>query len=202
MSLSKSVQHRTEEEERRDRKKYRKRARDWKRKRQLLSSLFSDTEEDKNSTSFKTHEQRSSKSNTTSVERETSESRDSSKKTGTADSEVKGEDGPGVKVRENAKPSVKGGKGQTKMAEGPSSSEETEKMEEKTRTLKHTGKKNKRRGAIGESVGGWRDRKKVLRESEAGAHKHFKSSRKKRQTLLKLKLRKTVSKARLKSYSI
>ena len=163
--------------------------------------MFSDTEEDKNTTSFKTHEQRSSKSNTTSVERETSESRDSSKKTGTAESEVKGEDGPSVKVREKAKPSGKGGKGQTKMAEGPSSSEETEKMVDKTRTLKHTGKKNKKRGAIGESVGGWRDRK-VLRESEAGAHKHFKSSRKKRQTLLKLKLRKTVSKARLKSYGI
>ena len=58
------------------------------------------------------------------------------------------------------------GKGLTKMAEGPSSSEKTEKMVDKTRTLKHTGKKNVRRGAIGESVGGRRDRKKVLTESE------------------------------------
>ena len=81
------------------------------------------------------------------------------------------------------------------------SSQETEKMVDTKRASK--GKKHKNRPTSREcGVGGERKTRKKTRVERDGPHKHSKSMRKKHQTLLKLKLRKTVSKARLKSYGV
>ena len=101
-------------------------------------------------------------------------------------------------MRETALPTDEGDIKQIKVAAAVrgSSSQETAKMVDSRRASK--GKKHKNRVASSESVG---DEKKTIAE-RGGLYKHSKSTRNKHQTLLKLKLRKTVSKARLKSYGI
>lgn len=67
------------------------------------------------------------------------------------------------------------------------------------------GKKHKSQITSRESKDGKRrPRKKAIAERRDGPHKHSKSARKKHQALLKLKLkqRKRVSEARLKSYGL
>ena len=201
------MQYRTEEDEKRDRKKYCKRSRDWKRKRQVLTSLFTESEKDQEPLSTipdGNSEQLSSKTVATSSDGLTIDSADSSQqKNSTATSELEVRDGSSKKTK-RIRPTDEGGSGQTQgnaSKRTSSSPKRVEKVQDNEIIFEKRRGEDELETPAGEKVVG-RKTKKSSGEKETVTRRHLRSSRKNRQKMLKLKIRKTVSKARLKSYGL
>lgn len=142
------------------------------------------------------------RADTTGMEKSDSKSREScANMTSGATSEV--EDDLEERENKDAVTTTEADMKQTKLktAERVISSQETEKMADRDSNSK------KRKSGVTSRVsdgGGRKTWRMAVVEKRDGSHKHSKSARKKHQTLLKQKLkqRKTVSEARLKSYGL
>ena len=166
----------------------------------MLTSLFTESEKDQEPLSTipdGNSEQLSSKTVATSSDGVTIESADSSQqKNSTATSELEVRDGSSKKTK-RIRPTDEGGSGQTQgnaSKRTSSSPKRVEKVQDSEITFEKRRGEDELETPAGEKVVGRKTKKKSSGEKETVTHRHLRSSRKNRQKMLKLKLRKQFQK--------